>query len=129
MRILRELSKGNKLTSKDICSRELIPQQFAYKILKKLQRAGLVQIKRGVEGGCKLAAELKNISLYDLIEIMEAGNTISSCMNPDFKCAWRQKNGSKCVAHNNLLKVQRAFDEELKSYSLHDVLFKDEGKD
>ena len=36
IRALRALSDGNKKTLADICRLEVVPQQFGYKILKKL---------------------------------------------------------------------------------------------
>ncbi len=123
LRILRALSCGEQLTSGDICRKELLPQQFVYKIIKKLERAGIVRITRGAEGGCRLTADLKKFSLYDLTEIMEAEKIISACMEPGFKCARRQECGSGCAVHGNLLKIQRVMDEQLRSYSLHQMLF------
>ena len=123
LRILRALSGGEQVTTADICQRELLPQQFAYKILKKLERAGLVQITRGTIGGCRLIADLKKVSLYDLTEIMETDQRISTCMQPGFQCAWRQKCGSKCMVHNQLLQIQSVLDTELRTHSLHQMLF------
>ena len=50
VRIIRALKDGGLMTIGQICERECIPKQFAYKILKKLELAGLVQIKRGFGG-------------------------------------------------------------------------------
>lgn len=125
LRILRALAGGEQLTSGDICRMELLPQQFVYKILKKLERAGVVRITRGAEGGCRLSADLKELSLYDLTEIIETKKVISACMEPGFKCAWRQKYSSKCTVHNNLSKIQRVLDEQLKGYSIHRMLFEE----
>ena len=49
LRILRALSDGEQITVGDVCKRELLPQQFVYKILKKMEHAGLVRIARGAE--------------------------------------------------------------------------------
>ena len=126
LRILRALSDGEQITTEGICKRELLPQQFVYKILKKMERAGYVQITRGTDGGCRLIADLKNKSLYDLIEIMEADKRISSCMQPGFQCAWRLKSGSSCTVHSRLLQIQNVLDTELRANSLHQMLFEDE---
>lgn len=122
LRILRALSDGQQLTTEEICKRELLPQQFVYKILKKMERAGFVQIIRGTEGGCRLIADLKSISLYDLIEIMEADKRISSCVQPGFECAWRLKNGSACTVNKKLMQIQNVLDTELRAHSLHQML-------
>lgn len=123
LRILRALSGGEQVTTGDICQQELLPQQFVYKILKKLERAGLVQITRGPDGGCRLIANLQKVSLYDLTEVMDAGKQISACMQPDFQCAWQKKCSNSCMIHKQLLQIQSALDAELRAHSLHQMLY------
>lgn len=123
IRIIRALSDGELITTGEICKRELLPKQFVYKILKKLERAGLVQIVRGAEGGCRLTANLKQISLFDLVQIMDSKRQISSCMEPDFQCTWKKSKNSECNVHKHLLKIQSALDEQLRIHSLHDLIF------
>ena len=40
VRILRALSCGERMTVRQVCDLELVPVQFAYKILKKLEKQG-----------------------------------------------------------------------------------------
>ena len=47
LRILRALLDGKLHTAGQIAQDELLPQAFAYKILKKLEKAGLVEVVRG----------------------------------------------------------------------------------
>ncbi len=49
---------------------ELIPNQFAYQILRKLSAGNLVRVRRGALGGCELSGDLDATSLYDLMEVM-----------------------------------------------------------
>ena len=67
LRILRALLDGGLHTVGQLSQDELLPQAFAYKILKKLEKAGLIQVVRGTAGGCRLAADLSKVSLYDLM--------------------------------------------------------------
>lgn len=55
IRVVRALSDMQVHSAADIESRENVTVAFLYKILKKLQRAGLVSITRGSLGGYKLA--------------------------------------------------------------------------
>lgn len=121
--MLRALSGGERLTAAELCREELLPQQFVYKILKKLERAGIVELTRGADGGCRLTADLRKVSLYDLTQCMEADGRISACMQPGFQCAWRQKNGVRCAVHEQLADIQRTLDSQLRERSLHQVLF------
>ena len=100
----------------------MAPQQFGYKILKKLSKGGLIQIIRGSGGGCKLSCDLKQVTLYDLMEIMEEDSKVSPCMKPDFQCPRRLANNNHCTIHENLAKLQQSLNQELKSHSLHEIL-------
>ena len=61
LRLLRTLRDGERRTAAEAAERELVPQSFAHKILKKLARAGFVEVARGAEGGCRLSAELNSL--------------------------------------------------------------------
>lgn len=126
LRILRSLSSGEFLTVREISDKELLPQKFAYKIVKKLQNAGLIQIMRGINGGCRLAADLKTVSLYDLSGAIEGNSRISSCMNPTYECEWRKSHNGTCTIHMQLAKIQKAVDEEFRKTSLHGIIFGEE---
>jgi Rrf2 family protein len=129
LRILRTLSGGEQLKTAEICERERLPQQFVYKILKKMEQAGFVRIARGPEGGCWLTADLKKVSLYSLAEALNIDRLVSACMQPDFQCMWQQAHTSHCMVHRQLQQMQDAFDDELRKRSLHQMLFGDAGDD
>jgi len=125
LRMLRTLSQGQSFTAGDLVEKESLPQSFAYKILKKLEKAGIIQITRGSNGGCILKADLNTISLYQLIEAVEFNSYLTACMKPEYNCEWREKNRTACNVHNQLDIVQKNIDKELESHSLHWVLFGD----
>ena len=112
LRILRALAPGSCLTVGEIAEKESLPHKFTYKIMKKLEKAGIIRIIRGVNGGCQLDADLHGVSLYDLVNAVEANE-------------WRDKNGGPCNVHGQLAKVQLAIDREFRSRSLYWVLFGD----
>ena len=122
LRILQNLMDGEKRSVGDISQKELIPQQFAYKIAKKLAKAGFIQITRGVDGGCRLDKDLAEISLYDLITVIEGGYEVNACMDPDFTCTRRQSGG--CSVHPQLLAIQKTLTDQLRSYTLESLLSK-----
>ena len=121
LRILRSLLDGERKAVGDISREELIPQQFAYKIIKKLSRAGLVRIARGVDGGCELTADLEQVSLYDLMAVMEDRCDVNACMDPDYRCPWQEQNGT-CRIHQQLAHLQQQLDGELRALSLKTLL-------
>ncbi len=52
LRILRVLLDGEKHSVAEMSETELIPNQFAYQILRKLSAGNLVRVSRGALGGC-----------------------------------------------------------------------------
>lgn len=121
LRILRALLDGELHAAGEIAQSELLPQAFAYKILKKLEKAGLLEIRRGTAGGCRLTADLDQTSLYDLMLAMGERSDLSACMEPDYQCPWRSSHGG-CGVHCKLLEIQRKLDAELRSHSLQEIL-------
>ena len=121
LRILRALLDGDLHTVGQIAKDELLPQAFAYKILKKLEKAGLVEVIRGTAGGCRLAADLSRTSLYDLMMATGERSDLSSCMDPGYRCPWRSRHGG-CTAHHKLLEIQKKLDMELQAHSLNEIL-------
>ena len=121
LRILRALLDGELQAAGEIAQSELLPQAFAYKILKKLEKAGLLEIRRGTAGGCRLTADLDQTSLYDLMLAMGERSDLSACMEPDYQCPWRSSHGG-CGVHCKLLEIQRKLDAELRSHSLREIL-------
>lgn len=121
LRILRALLDGELHAAGEIAQSELLPQAFAYKILKKLEKAGLLEIRRGTAGGCRLTADLDQTSLYDLMLAMGERSDLSACMEPDYQCPWRSSHGG-CGVHCKLLEIQRKLDAELRSHSLREIL-------
>lgn len=121
LRLLRTLQDGKRWTAAEAAKQELVPLPFAHKILKKLAKAGFVDITRGTGGGCRLQADLSKHSLYDLMVAMEEDCCVSSCMDPGYPCAWRAAHGG-CSVHCHLAGIQQRLNEELRSHSLKEIL-------
>lgn len=122
LRILRALSSGKQLSAAELCDEECIPKQFTHKIVRKLGKGGLVEVLRGTDGGCRLISDLDKTTLYDLLECLDALGPVNACMDPEFRCSWRECHGGCCDIHNNLCRVQWAVDRELKSHTIRSLL-------
>ena len=119
LRILRTLGDGQRHTMKALCEREAIPQQFAYKIIAKLSKAGIVHNTRGSNGGCSLSYDLKQLSLYDLLEVMGEDYQINACMQLGYECTWERNCGSACGIRRKLANIQKHLQDELASHSIY----------
>lgn len=125
LRILRALSDGSRATAAEIARQEQVPQQFAYKILRKLAKSGFVSTSRGADGGYSLAADLQKRTLYDLTAVMDSLELVNACMQPGYRCAWRESHGQSCMIHTRLEAIQQAVNRELQAHSLASLLFEE----
>ena len=80
IRTLRSLKSGEKYSVGMICDNEDIPEAFTYKILKKLQKANVINITRGIYGGYQLNKDLDDISLFDIVIAIDPNFVITSYM-------------------------------------------------
>ena len=127
IRFFRTLIDGQQHSVSEITEREFIPRQFAYKILNKLVNANLIEVTRGVRGGCRVKVDLADVSLYELIGIVEPRKAFVACLDPDYECPYREKNNG-CQVHSNLNVLELKIENELKCISIKDVLESDMSK-
>ncbi len=124
LRILRGLSDYERHTMTTLCESQDVPKQFGYKIIKKLANASMIDSIRGVDGGCKLICDLKQVTLYDLLQaIDQSAPIITACMEPGYVCPWQEKTPDICSIHCQLAKVQASLNDELQSHSLSKIIF------
>ena len=121
LRILRVLLDREKHSVAEMSETELIPNQFAYQILRKLSAGNLVRVSRGALGGCELSCDLDATSLYDLMGVMGERGVLCACMEPGFECRWQDKHG-RCAIHCQLAALQRKQDEAFCAVSLRRLL-------
>lgn len=93
LRILRVLLDGEKHSVAEMSETELIPNQFAYQILRKLSAGNLVRVSRGALGGCALSCDLDATSLYDLMGVVGERGILCACMESDMNAAGRTSMG------------------------------------
>jgi Rrf2 family protein len=100
------------LKIKEIATNANIPQNFLEQILLELKKQGLLSSTKGAYGGYKLARKLKDITLADVVCILES-DIFSSAKtdNAGLQLFWQALNDD----------VQKVFDiplSELKNYQL-----------
>ena len=69
-------------------------------------------------GGCRLAVELKALTLYDVVTAVDEEPMITPCMSQS--CS-RNTGGDACRVHAELRKVQKVLVDALKSTTLYDL--------
>jgi Rrf2 family protein len=87
---LGSTSDGEVLKIKEIAARASVPQSFLEQILLELKKQGILMSVKGAHGGYKLAKELKDITLKDIVLILETDAFTDICRtdNTALKLFW-----------------------------------------
>jgi len=101
------------LKIKEIASNANIPQNFLEQILLELKKQGLLTSTKGAHGGYKLAKSLKDITLRDVVVILESDIFSDICKtdNEGLKLFWNDLKESV----SEVFKIPLS---ELKNYQL-----------
>ncbi|MDO4649079.1 MAG: Rrf2 family transcriptional regulator [Eubacteriales bacterium] len=123
VRVIRALGQNARLSVGEICEKEEITAPFAYKILKKLQKAGIVKGYRGVHGGYVLSQQPDELTLFDIYSAIDNDMNIIDCMDPHFGCPRdNHSRGITCLVHRELVDIQQEFWKLLKRKTLQEIL-------
>ena len=120
VRIIRALADGTKKTVKAICEEEHVPHKYAYKILKKMQKAGLVKNRLGPNGGYLRSKPLEDFSLYDIVSAVDERVFLSECLRGDNDCP-RNTSDEPCKVHHELNRLQALLVAEMKAKSITEI--------
>lgn len=121
VRIVRALSSGGRSCVNDICGKEELTPAFVYKILKKLEKAGIVQSFRGSNGGYALSKSPREITLLDLYLAVDDAFYMIECLDPNKPCP-RDTVHAHCQVHKELCRIQQLMLDELSSKSMAEIL-------
>ncbi|MFV0349356.1 MAG: RrF2 family transcriptional regulator [Halodesulfovibrio sp.] len=110
----------NPVTTTTLSEVSGISVQFIEQILKPLKKAGLVSSVRGAAGGHMLTRSPEEISIGDVIRIMEGGVELTHCCQDDI--AKECPRTERCLTRVVWLRASRALEKELDSISLKDLI-------
>lgn len=91
-------ARGVKTSAKQVSDDSGVPQRFTVKILHRLTQAGVTLSYKGVSGGYILARPAQDISLGEIIELIDGPIEINHCLNSEFDCN-RVVQKNECTFH------------------------------
>lgn len=116
------IHKDEKVEARVISEKENVPLRFALKILRKLMQGGLVKSYRGVNGGYSINKNPQDITLKDVIEIVEGPIYLNRCLYEKDACNLNR--ADYCNVHHALHKIQTVLLNELEAVTFEDLLKK-----
>ena len=121
IRVVRGLADGEIKAVKNVCEEEHIPHSFAYKILKKLEREGIVMSFRGNTGGYQLVKGLEELTLFEVVQAVDKRLFINECLEDGYVCS---RNGAcdRCMVHREFLRIQGILNEALQEKTIQEIV-------
>ena len=119
LRIVAMLARdGAQVEAKVIAEKNDIPYRFTLKILRKIVQAGYLRSYRGVNGGYTLNKKPSEITLRNIIEVIDGEISLNICLSEDGCCS----NDDCCVIRRKLQRVQDIVTSELDSITFADII-------
>jgi len=116
--LLTRLAAADGLqTARDLSESTRIPLPMVSKILKSLTRSALLESHRGVKGGYLLARPPAELTVGEIIRVLDGPIALTECVDPDSDCAHL----SLCPLHGNWNRINRAIEDTLDSISLAEL--------
>lgn len=103
-----------------IADRQMVSLHYLEQLMAKLRRSGLVTSSRGAQGGYELAKPPKEITVGDIVRVMEGSFDPVQCLSHDFEHEDCEQLGD-CVVRFVWKKLQDCTNRVLDSISLQDL--------
>lgn len=104
-------------SASELAARSRLELPTVSKLMKRLNRAGLVESFRGARGGYRLARDARSITLADIVAAMEGAIGMTECSVHSGRCAHE----SHCGARSNWQRVSAILVDALTAVSLADI--------
>lgn len=101
-----------------IASRQKIPEQYLEQIFSILKKSQLIKSVRGAQGGYLLNENPKNITVGDVLSILEGPVALSQCILDEGAC----ENANDCSTKIVWEKLKKGIEDVLNSITLQDMI-------
>lgn len=121
-RIMYELARlgpGARASVSVLSADAEVPYDFARQIANRLARKGLLESRRGAQGGFSLARPAGEITILDILDAMDERPTMSLCTQSRHACSRK----GFCPTHHGVwLKIDEHITRELTTNTLADAI-------
>lgn len=123
IRIVLHLAQCAPLVVSAPAAAEEIAITYPYftKVASSLKKAGLIESVMGNSGGYRLAKDAADISLYDIICVMQGEICINRCLEEDGMCSRFGTESGQCPVHQVLEDLQGDMIAKLKGQTIANI--------
>jgi len=115
--------KSGPVPLNDIAERQSISAKYLWQVLNPLRAAGLLNVVRGAHGGYALAKSPEQITLLDVVSILEGPVSIVDCVCGPDGC----ERATACASRSIWDEVNAALVNALRAVTLADVVQRQRG--
>ena len=121
MGVLADRDAAGPMPLREIAAVENISEQFLEQIFVDLRRAGFVTSVRGAHGGYRLAREPGEISLAELVSVLEGGIAPFECVSDQHLQDDGCDRVDSCITRKVWLRLKETMTETLGGMTLADL--------
>lgn len=114
---------GGRLGARIISDRACVTLRFSLKILRKLVAGGIVRSYKGAQGGFELAKPPEDISINDIIEVIDGQYLLNRCLRDGHICN-RVPDSGLCQYHRIFDRISQGVRQELKAVTMAQMIEK-----
>jgi Rrf2 family cysteine metabolism transcriptional repressor len=126
-RVLLDLAlhgENGPILLRDIAQRQQISLLYLERLISPLVAAGVIRSTRGARGGVWLAKSPQEITLSEVVGLLEGSIAPADCVNDPKACP----RSDLCVTRDIWVELKRAMDGVLESKTLQDLVEMQKGK-
>ncbi|MHC4175044.1 MAG: RrF2 family transcriptional regulator [Planctomycetota bacterium] len=122
LRMMVKLAKhsynGELMSARQLASDGNFSYQLGCKLLQRLHKSELVKSVMGPKGGFKLGRKPSEITLMDVINVLQGGVKMNRCLTGDQECEFK----SECEVNTKLACLQLYIEGYLEGITLDEIL-------
>lgn len=115
---LASLGDNGRAPTGQIARKQHVPPSFLAKIVSQLSVAGVLHTSRGARGGVSLAKEPHDISLLEVIEIIDGPIALNECVIDPSVCTY----SDDCPVHDVWCETQATLVKQLSATNFGSLL-------
>jgi len=121
---LSRLDRGSLASAREIANRFDVPASLLMNVLKQLASVGYIESVRGARGGYRMAVDPEEVSLADLVGVLEGPVRLAECVTEaagnDTECTCRVM--ANCPVIDPVHRVQRKLKDFLSGVTLGEIV-------
>jgi Rrf2 family protein len=117
-----DVSEANPASARQIAAEYHLPMQVLVKVLKELQRAGIIGSTRGAHGGYFLRQSPKAVSIATVTEAMEGTAKLTPCCDDEAGPCDACDTHAVCPVTDRVRRLNEAIQRLFKQVTLHHLL-------